>query len=112
MYRMNRQLLHEYLLFLLSDDKMALLIQKATPEIIHSISESLLKAIAYLPAYYALPVLNKWMPAATMDVGSGREISKKTATLKKEEKQQKVYPWLIVLLTLFILIAMYYFSKK
>lgn len=109
---MNRQLLHEYLLFLLSDDKVALLIQKATPQMIHSISESLIKSISYLPTYYALPILNKWMPITTINTQTAIEVSKKIASIKREEKRQKAYPWLIILITLFILIAMYYFSKK
>ena len=105
-------MLYEYLLFLLSDDKVALLIQKGTPEIIYAITQQLLLSISYLPAYYALPVLNKWLPATISHTDSYQNIAMQIIKIKREEKLQKAYPWLIVLITLSVLIAMYYFSKK
>ena len=111
-YRMNKQLLHEYLLFLLTDDKAALLIQKGSPDNISSITREILKATSYLPAYFALPVLEKLIPVAKDHESTGNIISQQIIKIKKEEKLQKAYPWLIVLITILILIAMYYFSKK
>jgi molecular chaperone DnaJ len=111
-YRMNKELLHDYLLFLLSDDKAALLIQNGSPETLHSITLEILQAIQRLPAYFALPVLSRLMPIANPLASTANMVQQRIAIIKKEETLRKIYPWLIILVTFSILLAMYFFSKK
>lgn len=111
-YRMNKQLLQEYLLFLLSADKAAIIIQHGDTENILSITKEITKAISYLPSYFALPVLARFGNIASISLEAAQIILSETAKIKKAQKWQKIYPWLVVTITLFILIAMYYFSKK
>jgi hypothetical protein len=109
---MNRQLLHEYLLFLLSADKAAIIIQHSDSETIIAIVAEMITAIKYLPAYFAFPVLEKLKNIAAISDEAAQMVTSKTASIKKEQKWQKAYPWLITLITICILIAMYLFSKK
>lgn len=97
---------------MLSDDKSALLLQKATPENIYSITHEIIQAIEHLPPYFSLPVLHKLAPVAVLNEEAASAITKKTIRINKEEKVRKIYPWLVVLITLLILVAMYFFSKK
>ncbi|WP_235903505.1 hypothetical protein [Taibaiella lutea] len=109
---MNKQLLQEYLLFLLSADKAAIIIQHSDSKTIIAIVTEMTLAIKYLPAYFALPVLEKLISVAAINDEAAQMVASKITGIKKEQKWQKAYPWLIVLITICILIAMYLFSKK
>jgi len=109
---MNKQLLQEYLLFLLSADKAAIIIQYSNKDTIIAIVREMIKAIKYLPAYFALPVLKKLNGIAVLNAEAAQIVALKTAGIRKEQKWQKLYPWLIILTTICILIAMYLFNKK
>jgi hypothetical protein len=109
---MNKQLLQEYLLFLLSADKAAIIIQHSNNDTIIAIVTEMVKAIKYLPAYFALPVLEKLKSIAVINNEAIQMVTSKMAGIRKEQKWQKAYPWLIILATTGILIAMYLFSKK
>lgn len=111
-YRMNKQLLQEYLLFLLSADKAAIIIQYGNSDTIIAIVTEMIKAIKYLPAYFALPVLEKLNGIAVIDTEATQMIISKIKSIKKERKWQKAYPWLIILITICILASMYLFSRK
>lgn len=79
---------------------------------IQSISQQITQSVSYLPAYFALPVLEKWLPVAIIHAATHQAITAKITRIKKDERLRKAYPWLIAAVTLFILIAMYYFSKR
>ena len=111
-YRMNKQLLHEYLLFLLSADKAAIIIQHGDIENIISITKEITGSTSYLPSYFALPVLERFSKIAVLHSDAAQIITSEIERIKKAQKWQKAYPWLVVLVTLCILTAMYYFSRK
>ncbi len=79
---------------------------------IQSISQQITQSVSYLPAYFALPVLEKWLPVAIINSATHQVVAAKIIRIKKDEHLRKAYPWLIVAITFSILLAMYYFSKR
>jgi len=110
-YRMNRELLKDYLLFMLSDEKAALLAQQSTEKQTGAIAGQLLKSAEYLPYYFAIPVLTRMRYTLPLNKELERLIDSRIKKTEREEKLRKSYPWLIVLITVLILFAMYFFSQ-
>jgi hypothetical protein len=111
-YRMNKELLHQYLLFMLSDEKIAVILLKGNTDTIHGLVEGIIKASSTLPAYFAKEVFQR---LKTITINSPDEELRVNTALKRLSKQQqleKLFPWLALAITLLICIAMYFFSKK
>jgi hypothetical protein len=109
---MNKELLHQYLLFMLSDEKIAVILLKGKADNIHGIVEGIIKASSTLPVYFAKETLQR---LKMITVNSPDEELKVNTALKRLSKQQqleKLFPWLALAITLLLCIAMYFFSKK
>ena len=111
-YRMNKELLHQYLLFLLSDEKIAVILLKSKTETIHGLVEGIIKASSALPLYFAKEVLQR---LKMITINSSVEELKVNTRLKRLTRQhtwEKLFPWLTLVITLLLCVAMYFFSKK
>lgn len=111
-YRMNKELLHQYLMFLLSDEKIAIIQLKADPDTLTALVSAFIKATAVLPHYFVPGILQR-LKEITKEYP--RETEKITIILKKNSREaqwQKSLPWLALLIALLICAAMYLFSKK
>lgn len=111
-YRMNRQLLHEYLLFLLAPDKAAVLVQQGSASDLQAINNELLHAVAFLPGYFSLPVLKKWKDIIRDVPEIEGKVEVFIQKVQSRETRRKAYPWLIVVLVVLLLLGMYLFSKS
>lgn len=110
-YRMNKQLLHQYLLFVFSDDKIGIIQLKAGDKARAGIIAEAGKAAAHLPHYYARAILERLLLIAAND--EERMALRQTLTrLAREARLQKFFPWLAVLVALLLCIAMYVFGRK
>lgn len=111
-YRMNRELLYRYLLFMLSDEKVAIIEKRAQPPVRQGIAGEILKAMQLLPGFFALEVISRIQLILN---GEDEEILKElemvTRKVQREQRLQRYLPWLIAALTLLICVAMYLFSK-
>jgi molecular chaperone DnaJ len=111
-YRMNRELLYRYLLFMLSDEKVAIIEKRAQAPVRQGIAREILKAMQLLPGFFALEIISRIQLILN---GEDEEILKElemvTRKVQREQRLQRYLPWLISALTLLICVAMYLFSK-
>jgi len=111
-YRMNRQLLHEYLLLLLQDNYIGILQLKADRDLIITLIEEIIRASAHLPFYYSGEILRKLqLLLPTHDPG---QVIILTALKKKKNADhlQRAFPWIVALVAVLTCIAMYFFAKR
>lgn len=111
-YRMNKQLLHRYLLFLLSDEKLAIINRKADEQFTGQFIPEILKTVKLLPYYFAADVLERLKLISAQTATETNAIRKFGIQLKRHKRGEQLFPWLIVLFTLLLCLAMYWFSKK
>lgn len=111
-YRMNKQLLHEYLLFLLLDEKIAIIQMKATPAVLSSLAALFLKMETLLPAYYGKVILERLHMLTEGRAEEQQLVAAARQALLRKEHRQRYYPWLALLLTLLLCLAMYLFARK
>lgn len=109
---MNKQLLHQYLMFLLSDEKIAIIHLKADAGTVTGIVAGIMKAAAALPHYFAADVLNRLKTITVHAPDAALQLDLAIRRLSREQKWQKLYPWLALMITLLLCMAMYFFSKK
>jgi hypothetical protein len=111
-YRMNRELLYRYLLFMLSDEKVAIIEKRAQAPVRQGIAGEILKAMPLLPAFFALEVISRIQLILNgEDEELLKELEMVTRKVQREQRLQRYLPWLIAALTLLICVAMYLFSK-
>ncbi len=111
-YRMNKELLHQYLMFLLSDEKIAIIQLKADTDTVHALVSAIIKTVAVLPHYFALDVLQRLKETTSAYPGEREKINLTIRRRKREAQWQRLFPWLALLVTLLLCLAMYFFSKK
>lgn len=111
-YRMNRQLLHEYLLFLLRDENIGIIQRKASTEELPGLVRSFMHIAALLPAYYGKSVLERLLPAAEGDPAVQAAIQGALHKIIRKERLDRYFPWLALLLTLLICLSMYLFASR
>jgi DnaJ-domain-containing protein 1 len=111
-YRMNKELLHRYLLFLLANEKVAILRRKANPETLAALIKALMQSAAVLPYYFAIEVLQRLKVVAEEGSEPAQEIGNALKRLMREAQWQRLFPWLALLITLLLCVAMFFFSKK
>jgi metal-responsive CopG/Arc/MetJ family transcriptional regulator len=111
-YRMNKELLHQYLLFMLSDEKIAVILLKGNTDTIHGLAEGIIKASSVLPVYFAKEVLQRLKMITVSSLDDELKVDTSLKRLAREHKLEKVFPWLALAITLLLCVAMYFFSKK
>jgi hypothetical protein len=111
-YRMNKQLLHQYLLFMLSDEKVAIILLKGKPDTVSGIVSGILKAASTLPLYFSIEVLTRLKVIAVNSIDDTAKIDLALRRLNRERIWEKLFPWLALAITIILCMAMYLFSKK
>ncbi len=111
-YRMNKELLHQYLLFMLSDEKIAVILLKGKTDTISGIVSGTLKAASALPLYFSIEVLTRLKVITSNNPDDGEKIDLALQKLHREQIWQKLFPWLALAITIVLCMAMYFFSKK
>lgn len=111
-YRMNKQLLYEYLRFLLSDEKIAVLERRAGPEAIRSIITGLTGFLSPLPYYYTLGVLERMqLLAANLP-----EEQDRIATLRRQARRKRQWeralPWIVAGISLLLCFIMFLLYRR
>jgi hypothetical protein len=109
---MNKQMLYEYLLFLLSDDKKAvLLLNKANKSIALDVAAIIIHICNILPPYFALPVLQQLEPIVADNEEAQVQLQNVIVHHRQLALWQRCKPWLVVVLSFLILLAMYWYGK-
>jgi hypothetical protein len=111
-YRMNKELLHQYLLFMLSDEKIAVILLKSKAETTHGLVEEIIKASSALPVYFAKEVLYRLKMITVNNPDDALKVDTSLRRLMREYTLEKLFPWLALVITLLLCVAMYFFSKK
>lgn len=111
-YRMNKELLHQYLLFMLSDEKIAVILLKGNTDNIQGLVEGVIKASSALPVYFAKEVLQRLKMITVNSPDVALKVNTSLKRLIREHKLEKLFPWLALAITLLLCVAMYFFSKK
>jgi metal-responsive CopG/Arc/MetJ family transcriptional regulator len=111
-YRMNKELLHQYLLFLLNDEKIAVILLKGNADNIHGLVEGIIKASSVLPISFAKEVLQRLKMITVNTPDEELKVNVSLKRLVREHTLEKLFPWLALVITLLLCIAMYFFSKK
>ena len=111
-YRMNKELLHRYLMFLLADEKVGILQRKASPETFAALAKALIQSTAVLPYYFAIEVLQRLKVAVAEHSEPVQEIEHALKRLTREAQWRRLFPWLVLFITLSLCVAMFFFSKK
>lgn len=106
-YRMNHQALQEVIFILLSDPNMGLLAVEGTDEVRHSIAGELLASVRHLRYPLLVPVSERLLVLSSGDDALSRRV---ITALKAEEERyrwQKVRPWVIIVFTLLLCLALF-----
>lgn len=111
-YRMNKELLHQYLMFLFSDEKIAIIQLKADTDTVNALVAAIMQTVAVLPHYFALAVLQRLKETTAAYPYESKRIDLMINKRRREAQWQRLFPWLALLVTLLLCLAMYLFSKK
>jgi curved DNA-binding protein CbpA len=113
-YRMNKQLLYEYLLFLLQDKNMAILQRKGDAHFLGQFVQEILGAARYLPFYFEKDILGRLslLVADSDEENIKQEIKAAFAQRRRTYILQKSLPWLAVLLTFILMLCMYFYAQR
>lgn len=109
---MNKQLLFQYLGFLLKDEKLAVVNRKGTEDFAAQFIPEILKTTAHLPAYYAIELMQRLKLIENQPNSVQALVAKADRAWKRRKQWQSMVPWLIVLFTLLVCIGMYWFSRR
>lgn len=111
-YRMNKQLLFQYLVFLLKDEKLAVINRKGSEDFAAQFIPEILKTMAHLPAYYAIDLIQRLKLIENQPNSIQALVTKSDRDWKRRKHWQSLFPWLIVLFTLLVCLGMYWFSRR
>ena len=111
-YRMNRQLLHEYLLLLLQDSYIGIMQLKAGKATISMFIAEILQSSRHLPYYYDKDILGRLGLLVQKEEEDRVNIAAAIRERKRAYLLQKNFPWIILGIAILLCIFMYLFSKK
>ncbi len=111
-HRMNKQLLQEYLLFFLNDEKIALVHKQADAHYLSAFIPELIRATEYLPYYFARPVFGRMHLLSRDNESAALAVQAAEGRMARQAKWRWYLPLLIVIITLLLCIGMYWFSKR
>jgi len=109
---MNKQLLFQYLVFLLKDEKLAVINRKGSEDFAAQFIPEILKTMAHLPAYYAIDLIQRLKLIENQPNSIQALVTKSDRDWKRRKHWQSLFPWLIVLFTLLVCLGMYWFSRR
>ena len=111
-HRMNKQLLQEYLLLFLNDEKIAVIRKQADETYLEVFISEVIRANEHLPYYFAQPVFAR-LHLLSQDYEAPQQKVKASETrMARQARWRQYLPLLIVIITLLLCVSMYFFSKK
>lgn len=111
-YRMNHKALYEYLEQLLNERHMAVLTNGEEPAVNEGIVNMILDSTKGLKYVYFLPLAQKLVLLAGGDNTLLQRVNARLRTRQREAKWEKSIPYMVGLITLLIVVAMYFWAKK
>ena len=111
-FQVNQSILAAYLEFLLSENNIAVLLKEKERELIGRLIKEILKAAAVLNFQLYGQIEESLTVLANGDQELLDLLTVMHARKEKEQLLQRFTPWLVLLLTLLLCMAMYWYSKK
>jgi hypothetical protein len=110
-HRMSQQALQAYILLIVSDAHLAVLLDEGDTHINRSIINHLLKATAMLEPKYLDEVLKQLLILAGNDHFSQHAIEAYSAVRSKQERMERLFPFIVISVTLALCIFMYFYGS-
>lgn len=111
-HRMNKQLLQEYLLLFLNDEKIAVVRKQADSAYLYAFVSSVIRACEHLPYYFAQPVFAR-IHLLSQDYPEAQStVTEAETRMARQARWRQYLPVLIIIITLLLCIGMYLYSKK
>lgn len=111
-YRMNHKALYEYLEQLLNERHMATLTSGEAPSVNEGIVNMILDSTKGLKYIFFRPVADKLGLLAQGNTELHERVKARLRAKEREVNREKSMPYLVVLVTLLIVLAMYFWAKK
>lgn len=111
-HRMNKQLLQEYLLLFLNDEKIAVVRKQADSAYLYAFVSAVIRACEHLPYYFAQPVFAR-LHLLSQDYPEAQStVTEAETRMARQARWRQYLPVLIIIITLLLCIGMYLYSKK
>jgi len=110
-YRMSHRALRDYILLILSDAHLAILQKEATDEIKHKIIMGILKAAGKIETKYQTDIIPRLNTLAGADEHLAREIYAQIRDKQRAERRDKLFPYIVLLVTLALCMLMYVYTQ-
>jgi len=111
-HRIDEGLLFASLIYLLSEQHLALLLQPDAMDDRIVFMEAVKKAMQYLPYDMLLPLKTPLLELAAKDEISSEAIRLFFEKRRKAYRWQKTFPWLAILITLLLCALMFWYGKR
>lgn len=111
-YRMNHRALHDYILQLLDTGHMAMLTRHEEPAVNEGIVNMLLQATRGLKHIYMHPVADRLHAIAGADTALQRAVRTAIKARERQARWEKRMPFIIGLVTLLLVLCMYFWAVK
>ena len=111
-HRMSQRSLQEYILLILSDAHLGVLLQHNNEEKNTAIITELLKAAAWLHIKYLPEVMQQLAALAGSNGADVRAINEFMKYREQQDLKQRLFPYIILLITLGLCVFMYYYGTN
>lgn len=112
LYRMNHRALQDYILQLLNNNHMAILTRREEPAVNEGIVNMLLQATRGLKHIYMHPVAERLHAIAGTDIQLQSAVRTAIKVRERQAKWEKRMPFVIALVTLLLVLCMYFWAAK
>jgi len=112
LHRISHGALQQYILLILEDAHLAILYQEGSKEVRRAIIGALLKAARHLEAGYLAEIRRKLDLLAQDDTEALQVIAKEITQYEQEARYQRTFPYIVILITLALCVAMYFFGNS
>ncbi len=92
--------LQNLLFYLLQDKHLAIVAEEKQVEVNTAFAENILRSVGYLPLKSAATVLERLRLVSVVSVDFVEKLTAEMARQKRRQKQERLLPWLVILLTL------------
>jgi molecular chaperone DnaJ len=110
-YRMSQRTLQAYILLILEDAHLGILIQEDDTKTNNAIINELLKATAKLELKYLDAILKPLMIIAGNNADAKQQIEAYAASRHRDEQRSRMFPYVVLLVTLALCLFMYLYGN-
>ncbi len=110
-HRISHGALSQYIMLLLSDAHIDVLLQHNEADKNSAIITEVIKATRWLEAHYLSEIINKLLVIAPVDEMKAT-ISNYHAERQRGAKRDKLFPYIVILITLALCVVMYFYGSK